>query len=109
MKTYFKKVEIHSKKDLPKGKDAYISCSTSDHIGFRRHVPNKKKDHQNFENISSEFWLKNIIWYFQPISEAEQREELREELIKFLNDMDFDITYGLLNNEEIVDKYLKQK
>ena len=103
METYYKKVEIHSEKDLPKEDDVYIVCTNNEnpyyHTSFRGFTKGQ----------SEKRWINAIFWYLQPISEAEQREELRKELIKFLNDTDFDITYGLLNNEEIVDEYLKQK
>ena len=105
METYFKKVEIHSEADLSKKEgDYYVKLKNSFSkltiLIFKPDCDNYIKD-----------WLINyeVEWYLQPISESEQRDELREKLIKFLNDMDFDITIGLLNNEELVDKYLKQK
>lgn len=67
METYYKKIEIRSEDDLPKGNDAYISHSNAGHIAYRRCVPAKKQDHATFENISGEWWMKNISWYLLPI------------------------------------------
>ena len=82
MKTIYEKIEIKSEADLPKGSDAYISHSTSGHLGFRRCVPAKKQDHATFENISGEWWLKNIDWYLLPSPETEERIRLLEDLVK---------------------------
>lgn len=68
----YRKVYVKSKADLPKGTEAYLSHSTSGHVAYRRFVPAKKLDHATFENISGEWWMRNIDWYLQPI---EQKDE----------------------------------
>ena len=48
--------------------------------------------------------------FFTPQMEKEpDRETLREELIKFLEDEQVELTYGVIDNDEIVNKYLNQK
>lgn len=70
----YKQIFIKSEDDLPKGTDAYISHSNSGHIGFRRCVPAKPLDHTTFENVSGEWWMKNIDWYLLPVPETTYEE-----------------------------------
>jgi hypothetical protein len=83
----YRQVFIKSEEDLPKGNDAYLSHSTSGHVGFRRCVPTKKEDHATFENISGEWWMKHIDWYLLPIESPElpTDEEIESNANEFSN------------------------
>lgn len=116
----YKKVYINIEDDLPKGEDAYFSYSRSGHCGFRRCVPNFEQRHPVFQNISGSWWLENIKWYLQPITDQDLQENLRKALSDaFEAGCDFQMGayseyHGGHENEtpdkkEWIDEYLKKK
>ena len=61
----------------------------------------------DIHTITSTGFVEPEEFYRKP--ERPDRETLREELIKFLEDEQVELTYGVIDNDEIVNKYLTQK
>jgi hypothetical protein len=109
MEELFKKVTIKSKADLPKEDYVYVSRTKQGHIALRR-FDSEVSNEVSFSNVSVQFWLENIDWYFQPLPQPREVTDPKEELLKFLQ---FANTtkkvYDLSQEELVVSQYLKSK
>lgn len=101
----FVKVYIKTEADLPEKEGTYHinhKSNCSPHPNLYAYLYELTKDSKNW-------WLENVNWYLLPQPPAEQLSARREELIKFLNTCDYEISQAFASNEVIVNNYLNNK